>query len=53
MDSVNDECLHKRALKSDNLTFWQGNPNFTLQILEVYILYLPCFFLKTCQCVSS
>ena len=53
MDSVNDECLHKRVLKSDNLAFWQGNPNLTLQILEVYILYLPCFFLKTCQCVSS
>ena len=43
MDSVNDECLHKRALKSDNLTFWQRNPNFTLKILWFYPLMLESY----------
>ena len=33
--------------------FWQGNPNFTSKILESDKLYLPCFFLKICQSMSS
>ena len=46
-------CVSPKGFNILQPDFWQGNPNLTFKILESDKLYLPCFFLKTCQWMSS